>query len=113
MQWWGALTKQFTQLAATAMSDTATDAAKNFAGAMMKQGIDAAGETLKKAVAMPAGVAQKAMSAATQAASATAAKKAAAGATKAAAKPAAKTGARTAAAKKRSVATATAKTRAR
>ena len=109
MQWWGALTKQFTQLAASAMKDTATDAAKNLAGAMMKQGIDAAGETLKKAVAMPAGVAQKAMSAATQAASATAAKKAA---TKAAAKPAAKAGARTAAAKKRSVATA-AKTRAR
>ena len=112
MQWWGALTKQFTQLAASAMKDTATDAAKNLAGAMMKQGIDAAGETLKKAVAMPAGVAQKAISAATQAASATAAKKAAAGATKAAAKPAAKTGARTAAAKKRSVAAA-AKPRAR
>ena len=28
MQWWGALTKQFTQLAATAMKDTATDAAE-------------------------------------------------------------------------------------
>jgi hypothetical protein len=109
MQWWGALTKQFTQLAASAMKDTATDAAKNLAGAMMKQGIDAAGETLKKAVAMPAGVAQKAMSAATQAASATAAKKAAAASAKSAAKPAAKK----AAAKKRSTATAAAKTRAR
>ena len=32
MQWWGALTKQFTQLAATAMKDSATDAAKNLAG---------------------------------------------------------------------------------
>ena len=77
MQWWGALTKQFSQLAATAMKDSATDAAKNLAGAMMKQGMDAAGETLKKAVAVPAGVAAKAMSAATQAASATATRKAA------------------------------------
>jgi hypothetical protein len=74
MQWWGALTKQFTQLAATAMKDSATDAAKNLAGAMMKQGMDAAGETFKKAVKGPAGVAAKAMSAATQAASATGAR---------------------------------------
>ena len=77
MQWWGALTKQFSQLAATAMKDSATDAAKNLAGAMMKQGMDAAGETIKKAVAVPAGVAAKAMSAATQAAGATATRKAA------------------------------------
>lgn len=77
MQWWGALTKQFTQLAATAMKDSAADAAKSLAGAMMKQGMDAAGETIKKAVTMPAGVAAKAMSAATQAASATGAKAAA------------------------------------
>jgi hypothetical protein len=74
MQWWGALTKQFTQLAATAMKDSATDAAKNLAGAMMKQGMDAAGQTFKKAVKGPAGVAAKAMSAATQAASATGAR---------------------------------------
>jgi hypothetical protein len=71
MQWWGALTKQFAQIATSAMKDTATDAAKSFAGAMMKQGVDAAGGALKKAVTMPAGVAQKAMSAASQAASAT------------------------------------------
>jgi hypothetical protein len=77
MQWWGALTKQFTQLAATAMKDSATDAAKNLAGAMMKQGMDAAGETIKKAVKVPADVAAKAMSAATQAASASGAKAAA------------------------------------
>lgn len=69
MQWWGALTKQFTQLAATAMKDGGTDAAQNLAGAMVKQGIDAAGETFKKAVAVPAGVAAKAMSAAVKAAS--------------------------------------------
>jgi len=78
MQWWGALTKQFTQLAATAMKDSATDAAKNLAGAMMKQGMDAAGETFKKAVKGPAGAAAKAMSAATQAARAANGKEAAA-----------------------------------
>ena len=49
MQWWGALSQQFTQLAATAMKDTAADAAKNLAGALVKQSIDAAGETLRKA----------------------------------------------------------------
>jgi hypothetical protein len=43
MQWWGALTKQFTELATTAMKDTGTDAAKTLAGAMLKQSIDAAG----------------------------------------------------------------------
>jgi hypothetical protein len=88
MQWWDALTKQFTQLAATAMKDSATDAAKNLAGAMMKQGMDAAGETIKKAVAVPAGVAAKAMSAATQAASASGAKAAAKKSAQAAAKKA-------------------------
>jgi hypothetical protein len=64
VQWWSALTKQFTQLAAGAMKDSATDAAKNLAGAMMKQGLDAAGETIRSAVAMPAAVAAKAAAAA-------------------------------------------------
>jgi hypothetical protein len=59
MQWWGALTKQFTELAAAAMKDTATDAAKNLAGAVVKQGFDAAGQTLKKAAAVPGNVARK------------------------------------------------------
>jgi hypothetical protein len=58
MQWWGALTKQFTQLAATAMKDSATDAAKNLAGTMVKQSFDAAGQTLKKAAGVPAAVAR-------------------------------------------------------
>jgi hypothetical protein len=64
MQWWGALTKQFTQLAATAMKDNATDAAKNLAGAMVKQSFDAAGQTLKKAAAVPGAVARGAGAAA-------------------------------------------------
>jgi hypothetical protein len=57
MQWWGALTKQFTQLAATAMKDSAGDAAKSLAGAMVKQSFDAAEQTLKKAVKTPGKVA--------------------------------------------------------
>lgn len=82
MQWWGALTKQFTQLAATAMKDSATDAAKNLAGAMVKQSFDAAGQTLKKAVETPAKVARTAASVAS-AATSTAAKVASASATRA------------------------------
>jgi len=59
MQWWGALTKQFTQLATTAMKDSATDAAKNLATSMVKQSFDAAGQTIKKAVAVPGNAARK------------------------------------------------------
>jgi len=54
MQWWGALTKQFTTLAASAMKDSATDAAKTLATTMVKQSVDAAGQTLKQAAAAPA-----------------------------------------------------------
>ena len=53
MQWWGALTQQFTELAANAMKDSNTDATRHLAGAMVKQGLEAAGETLKSAAAMP------------------------------------------------------------
>jgi hypothetical protein len=59
MQWWGALTKQFGELASAAMKDSASGAAKNLAGAMVKQSIDAAGQTLKKAAGMPAAVARQ------------------------------------------------------
>jgi hypothetical protein len=64
MQWWGALTKQFTELATSAMKDNATDAAKNLAGAMLKQSVDAAGQTLKAAASAPAKVVRKAAGAA-------------------------------------------------
>lgn len=64
MQWWGALTKQFTELAASAMKDSATDAAKNLAGAMLKQSVDAAGQTIKAAASTPGKVVRKAASAA-------------------------------------------------
>jgi len=57
MQWWGALTQQFTELAAKAVRDTSGEAARQLAGAVVKQGIDSAGQTLKKAVGTPAKVA--------------------------------------------------------
>lgn len=69
MQWWGALTKQFTELATTAMKDTATDAAKNLGAAMLKQSVEAASETLKKASAVPGHLARTAAKTAGQAAS--------------------------------------------
>ncbi|MCU7374273.1 hypothetical protein PEC18_26415 [Paucibacter sp. O1-1] len=72
MQWWSALSQQFTQLATTAMKDSATDAAKNLAGNLVKQSFEAAGETLRKTAAMPGALAKKA---ATQTAARPAAKK--------------------------------------
>ena len=62
MQWLGALTQQFSQLAASAMNDTTGDAARTLAGTMVKQGMDAASDTFSKAAAMPASVAQGAAS---------------------------------------------------
>jgi hypothetical protein len=50
MQWWGALTQQFTELASKAVKDGATDVAKstakNLAGAAVKQSISTAGKVL-------------------------------------------------------------------
>lgn len=60
MQWWGALTKQFAELATTAVKDSATDAAKTLAANVVKQSIDAAGQTIKKAAQVPATLARKA-----------------------------------------------------
>jgi len=62
MQWWGALTQQFSQLAASAMNDTTGDVARTLAGTMVKQGMDAATDTFSKAAAMPASVVQGAAS---------------------------------------------------
>jgi hypothetical protein len=69
MQWWGALTQQFTQLAVQAMKDGTADAAKQFAGSVAKQSLDVAGKTLKKAAAVPATVARTARDAVQGAAS--------------------------------------------
>jgi pyruvate/2-oxoglutarate dehydrogenase complex dihydrolipoamide acyltransferase (E2) component len=53
MQWWGALTQQFTELATQALKDTGTEAAKTLAGNLVKQSVDTASGALKKAAAMP------------------------------------------------------------
>ena len=64
MQWWGALTQQFSELASKALQDSNTDVTRNLAGSMVKQGLEAASETLKSAAAMPMSVAQNAAQAA-------------------------------------------------
>ncbi len=60
MQWWGALTQQFTELATKALQDSGDDATRELAGTMVKQGLEAAGATLKTAAAMPLAAAQTA-----------------------------------------------------
>jgi hypothetical protein len=63
LQWWGALTQQFTELATHAVKDTAVDATKNLganlAGALVKQGMASAGNALKKATARAPAAASK------------------------------------------------------
>ena len=75
MQWWGALTKQFTELATTALKDT--DAARALAGNMVKQSFDTASEGLKKAAAAAPKPAAKKTASKTSAAKPAARKKAA------------------------------------
>ncbi len=59
MQWWGALTNQFAQLATSAMKDTAADAAKALAGNIVKQSFDAATAPARAAVKAASGLAAK------------------------------------------------------
>jgi len=49
MQWWGALTKQFTELAANALKDSTVDATRSLAAQAMKQSIEAAAGAMKPA----------------------------------------------------------------
>lgn len=60
MQWWGALTKQFTELATTAMKDTGSDATRAMASAMVKQTLDATSGLAASATAEHAKPAAKA-----------------------------------------------------
>jgi hypothetical protein len=53
MQWWGALTQQFTQLAASALKDNPAQAATHLASDMVKQSLDSAGKALKKTTPAP------------------------------------------------------------
>jgi hypothetical protein len=66
MQWWGALTQQFTELATTAMKGTATDAARDLAGSMVKKSFDTASQAVMAAAAVPGQVVRKAAGAATK-----------------------------------------------
>jgi hypothetical protein len=64
MQWWGALTQQFSELAAQALKDGAQDGARGLAGAVVKQSVDAAGSALRAAASLPAQAAKVAGAAA-------------------------------------------------
>lgn len=60
MQWWGALTNQFAELATQAMKDSAADAAKSLAGGMAKPSMDETAAAMKKAAGAPARAAAEA-----------------------------------------------------
>ena len=53
MQWWGALTQQFTELATKAVKDSAFDSTKTLAGAIVKSSLNTAAGALKKAASLP------------------------------------------------------------
>ncbi len=52
MQWWGALTQQFTELATKALQDGSAEMARNLAGAAAKQGLGAAETSIERMMAM-------------------------------------------------------------
>lgn len=54
MQWWGALTQQFTEIATKAMQDSSAITARNLAAAASSTGTAAAPAAAKKAAARPA-----------------------------------------------------------
>lgn len=55
--WFNALAKQFTHIAANAVKDTASEAARQLASQAVNKGLDVAGETIKRAAAVPGEVA--------------------------------------------------------
>ncbi|MES2099580.1 MAG: PhaM family polyhydroxyalkanoate granule multifunctional regulatory protein [Pseudomonadota bacterium] len=59
LQWWGALTQQFTELATTAMKDTASDAARKLAGATLKGSLDPAAKATAPATKRKAAATKK------------------------------------------------------
>jgi hypothetical protein len=70
MQWWGALTQQFAQIATTAMEKNsgAAAAAKTLTDAMVQQSLDAGAALGKAASALPAAATEAAHQVATEAA---------------------------------------------
>ena len=83
MQWWGALTRQFTELAANAIKDTPVQAASDLAGAAFKQAVQPIADVAKAVQAGAMGASAKSTRAPARKAPAQATK-----ATKAAARPA-------------------------
>jgi hypothetical protein len=65
MQWWSALTQQFTELATQAVKDSAADTAKSVVGSLAKASMDTAASALKQAARVPAKAARAAHAAAT------------------------------------------------
>lgn len=59
LQWWGALTKQFTELATTAMQDTASDAARALAAARAQAAHDPAATAAIEDMPTRVGVAKR------------------------------------------------------
>ena len=62
LQWYVALTQQFTELAAQAVKGGGTELTKNLAGNLVKQGLDAAGDSLKQVAGMPMAAAKSVVS---------------------------------------------------
>jgi hypothetical protein len=52
MQWWGALTQQFTELASKALQDGSAEMARNLAGGAAKKGLGAAETSIERMMAM-------------------------------------------------------------
>jgi hypothetical protein len=63
MQWWGALTQQFTDLAAQALKDGTLDGARTLATAAVKQSVDSATGAFKAAAGLPTKAARPARAA--------------------------------------------------
>jgi len=60
LQWWSALTQQFTELATKATQDSTFDGAKSLADAMVKGSLNTAAGALKKVAGVPAKAASRA-----------------------------------------------------
>ena len=54
MQWWGALTQQFTEIASQAVKESGLDAARGVAGALGPQAAQVAAKAMKAAADLPA-----------------------------------------------------------
>jgi hypothetical protein len=70
MQWWGALTQQFSEIAAKAVKDSATDAAMNLAGTLAKAPLKAATKAAAGALKKATGGGAKSAASATKPAAA-------------------------------------------